>query len=122
MPVRSLTSSVFKWPEAKEVVQAVRRWAGKSVAEHPEVVRIGYFGSYARGEAGVGSDLDLLLVVDRSDQSFERRAADWDVTELPVPTEVLVYTREEWNSLDPRGRFCLTLMKEAVWIFDRLTS
>jgi predicted nucleotidyltransferase len=39
---------------------------------HPEVVRVGYFGSYARGDWGVGSDLDLIIIVDRSDEPFAR--------------------------------------------------
>lgn len=52
---------------------------------HPEVVRVGDLGSYARGDWGVGSDLDLIIIVDQSDDPFERRAARWDATELPVP-------------------------------------
>lgn len=58
MPVRSLNSSVLRWPDPDSVVKAVRRWAKKYGENKPEVERIGYFGSYARGDAGVGSDLD----------------------------------------------------------------
>ena len=63
MPVRSLSSPVLKWPHKGEVDQAARRWAGELAARHPEVVRIGYFGSYARDDWGVGSDLDLIAIV-----------------------------------------------------------
>jgi predicted nucleotidyltransferase len=35
---------------------ATRRW------EHPGLKRVALFGSYGRGDAGVGSDLDLLLI------------------------------------------------------------
>ena len=119
MPVRLLNSSVLKWPDAQEVDQAVRQWANRIARARKQVRRIGYFGSYARGDWGVGSDLDLVVVVDDSEQPFERRAGDWDTTELPVPTDVLVYTLKEWESLRQQGRFCPTLMDEAIWIYDR---
>jgi len=119
MPVRSLNSSVLKWPDAHTVAQAVRRWAKKVVKLRQDVLRIGYFGSYARGDWGVGSDLDLIIVVEKADQAFEKRAAEWDVTELPVPADVLIYTKEEWQSLSQRGRFFKTLMKEAIWVYVR---
>ena len=117
MPVRSLTSSVLKWPDARAVDLAVREWAAGLVRRRPEVKRIGYFGSYARGDWGVGSDLDLVIVVEQSHIPFVRRALEWDPSELPVPADVLVYTEAEWVSL--QGRFPQTLRQEAVWVYSR---
>lgn len=117
MPVRSLNSSVLKWPDAHTVDQAVRRWAKKVLQQRKDILRIGYFGSYARGDWGVGSDLDLVIVVKKSDQPFEKRAIGWHLEELPVPTDLWIYTEEEWQSLDQRGRFYKTLMEESVWIY-----
>jgi predicted nucleotidyltransferase len=122
MPVRSLSSSVLKWPDAQTVDQAVRRWSEKIAQQQQDVRRIGYFGSYARGDWGVGSDLDLVIVVERSDQPFERRAAKWDMIELPVPADVLIYTEEEWQSLGSKQRLSRTVMKETVWVYVRSTS
>ena len=76
---------------------------------------IGIFGSYARGDWGEGSDLDLVVVVKRSTLAFERRAVEWDTTKLPVPADLLVYTTAEWQSLG--GRFRDTLEKETVWVY-----
>ena len=95
MPVRSLGSSVFKWPDAQTVERALRRWAQEAAATKAGVRRIGYFGSYARGDWGFGSDLDVIVVVATSDKAFERRASDWDLTELPVPADVLIYTEDD---------------------------
>jgi hypothetical protein len=53
MPVRSLSSSVLKWPNKKAVDSAVRLWAEKVSRERKDVQKIGYFGSYARGDWGV---------------------------------------------------------------------
>lgn len=55
MPVRSLRSSVLKWPDRAQVDAAVREWAAQVALSRPEVVRIGYFGSYARGDWGWGA-------------------------------------------------------------------
>src|SRR5256885_999234 len=62
LPVRSLSSSVVVWPDRAAVESALRLWA-EEAARIPELVRVGYFGSYARGDWGVGSDLDVVLVV-----------------------------------------------------------
>jgi hypothetical protein len=83
------------------------------------VRRIGYFGSYARGDWGVGSDLDVLVVVEHADEPWERRAAVWDATELPVPTDVFVYTAKEWEQRTAAPGFHATVMREVVWIYDR---
>jgi predicted nucleotidyltransferase len=84
-----------------------------------EITRVGYFGSYARGDWGVGSDLDLVIIVERAEEPFERRAARWDTTELPVPVELLVYTQAEWEGLAQRSRFYQTVMREAIWVYVR---
>jgi len=117
MPVRSLSSSVLIWPDAPAVHQAVHRWAETAVRRREDILRIGYFGSYARGDWGVGSDLDLVIVVHSSGQPFERRAIAWDTAKLPVPADVLVYTEAEWESLSPQRRFYRTLMQETVWVY-----
>ncbi len=120
MPVRSLTSSVFKWPKAEDVDRAVRRWAQKVGRERPEVLRIGYIGSYARGDWGVGSDLDVLILVEWSARPFAERASEWDTAELPVPTDVWVYTRDEWQAMATRGsRFYREAEQEAVWVYTK---
>lgn len=119
MPVRSLSSSVLKWPDAATVDRAVRAWAEALGRQRPDVCRIGYFGSYARGDWGVGSDLDLVIIVTHSAQPFERRAAAWDASALPVPADVLVYTLEEWQALPKQGRFYQTLIRETVWVYVR---
>ncbi len=87
------------------------------VREHPEVIRIGYFGSYARGDWGPGSDLDLVIVVDRSEKPFIYRAADFPYEKLPVPVDLLVYTLEECERL--RGTFKEKLERETVWVYER---
>jgi len=84
------------------------------VRERPEVLRIGYFGSYARGDWGVGSDLDVVIILKSSDLPFIERAAKWNTMEMPVAVDVLVYTETEWKGrMQSRGQF-----RDVVWIDD----
>lgn len=120
MPVRSTSSSVLEWPDLATVRDAVERWGLELAHERPELLRVGYFGSAARGDWGVGSDLDLVIVVEESPLPWSQRSAGWDTTALPVPADLIVYTRREWDELDPEARFSRTLAAEARWIVDRL--
>jgi predicted nucleotidyltransferase len=120
MPVRSLNSSVIKWPDQKTVHNAVSGWARKVSQEHPKIIRIGYIGSYARGDWGVGSDLDLIILPANSDQLFWRRPLELPLPDLPVPADMLVYTTDEWQSLGEQGtRFYRTVQREARWMYVR---
>jgi predicted nucleotidyltransferase len=108
---------VLVWPDRLQVEKAVRRWAAEEVRRRPLLKRLGYFGSYARGDWGVGSDLDLVAIVADAPERFERRSLDWNLITLPVPAEILVYTEAEWRALSAGGRrFARTLEREAVWI------
>ncbi len=120
MPVRSLSSSVFKWPDRETVAASVREWARRLARERPELLRAGYFGSYARGDWGVSSDVDLIMIVQESRAPFWQRSLDWDPAGLPVPADVLVYTEDEWRDMALRGeRFYQTVQKEAIWVYER---
>jgi len=86
-------------------------------AARPEVRRLGYFGSYARGDWGVGSDLDLIAIVATSCEPRERRGLGWDTSTLPVPADLLIYTEAEWQQLETeQGRFDRMLARDVVWM------
>ncbi len=104
MPVRSLRSPVLRWPNATEVHEAVVGWSEDLLRRHPEVVGVGYFGSYAAGDWGVGSDVDLVVILRASDEPFPRRGAAFDATSLPVPADLLAYTEAEWRKLATERR------------------
>ncbi|MGE5481761.1 MAG: nucleotidyltransferase domain-containing protein [Bacteroidota bacterium] len=120
MPVRSLNSSVLKWPDQQEVHEALLKWVKKAVTERPGIRAVGYFGSYARGDWGFGSDLDLIVVLADATEPFGRRQLSVDVLDLPVGVDRLVYTRGEWESLIRSGsRFARTVAAETVWVYTR---
>jgi predicted nucleotidyltransferase len=58
---------------------------------HPE--RIILFGSYARGEAGPDSDIDLLVVMDPDGSVRDQRLEIAGVLhDIPIPVDVIVTT------------------------------
>jgi predicted nucleotidyltransferase len=117
MPVRSLGSSLLSWPGREEVDRAVRAWAARLAAREPDLVAVGYFGSYARGQAGPGSDVDLVVILRSCADPPARRAVRWDLERLPVPAEAVVYTLDEWRRLpEVSPRFCRVLA-DAVWVW-----
>ncbi len=117
MPVRSSTSSVLVWPSRAAVTDALNTWAARERGRHGDLVRLGCFGSFARGDWGVGSDIDLIAIVRTSAERFDRRAVAWDLTQLPVPADLVVYTEAEWLALSAQGsRFAQTVEREALWL------
>jgi predicted nucleotidyltransferase len=111
MPVRSLHTSVLRWPDQSTVHSAVAEWTRSLIAADARVARVGYAGSYARGNWGVGSDVDIVILVRETKEPFVERAGAYDATSLPVPADVLVYTEDEWRGTELRRS-----LHPVVWI------
>lgn len=118
MPVRSFGSPVLCWPDREAVVAALTTWSARLRDSRSDVLRVGYFGSYARGDWGVGSDLDVVIVVDESDEAPLCRPLGFDtITGFATPVDLLVYTAEEWHTLEAgTGSFARRLITEVVWV------
>jgi uncharacterized protein len=118
MPVRSSSSHVLSWPAPDAVTGAARAWAAALKASRPDVLKVGYFGSYARGDRGVGSDLDLVVVLAECHEPPLRRGLGFDtISDFPVPVDLLVYTREECERLSAeQAPFVRRLNAEVQWV------
>jgi hypothetical protein len=120
MPVKSSNSPVFKWPAREAVEQALSHWATELAAERPELLRLGVFGSFADGNWGFGSDLDLVAVISSSAVPFQERRRGWRTEKLPVPADLLVYTMAEWTWLAAQeNRFGRLLRNQVRWLLNR---
>lgn len=120
MPVRSLTQSLLRWPEPELVLQQVRDWAERVAADHPGLVRVGVFGSYGRSDAGVGSDLDLLLIDAMASGPQHQRLLAWPLAELPLSCDALVLTPAEHRKLLAGGSaMAAALARDSRWLWGR---
>ena len=100
------------------VLEAARAWVARLREEHPEIVRVGYFGSYATDTYAPGSDFDVLIEVG---EARERRRADRAAPYLPdrfpVGIEIFVYTTAEIARAEAEGAaFITTVMKQIIWL------
>lgn len=79
-------------PKLREIV--------RRLVEALDPERIYLFGSRARGDAGLDSDYDVLVVVPQSDLPAHRRdqRAYRALKGLGVAKDVLVWTRQEFES------------------------
>ena len=113
----------MKWPDKQNIDASIRAWIRTEKGRRSDLCRAGYFGSYARGDWSVGSDVDIVVIVANSKLPFERRSIDWDTKSIPVPVELLVYTKEEWQRLMSSGnRFAKTLETEMVWVLPEIKN
>jgi len=81
------------------------------------------FGSYANQTQNENSDLDLLIMVDKSDEPRFKRAREirkylWGITN--VPKDILIYTDDEvkyWGKIP--YSFINNILQNGVKIYER---
>jgi len=84
---------------------------------------VGVFGSYGRGTASVGSDLDLLLVDDLAEGTQQQRLLQWPLEELPLACDALVLTTAELAQLlQGQSRMAAELQRDLRWLVANETA
>ncbi|MGH9457250.1 MAG: nucleotidyltransferase domain-containing protein [Thermoanaerobaculia bacterium] len=69
-------------------------------AQHPEIVRILWFGSRVTGRPTRSSDVDLCVIVSDSDRPFLERGAAFHPGSFPTGIDLFVYTAAEFAELE----------------------
>jgi predicted nucleotidyltransferase len=95
----SSTSARVRYAEPERIRKAVHDYAREIRGTHPEVRSIRWFGSWVRGDAGVGSDVDLCIIVDHSDGPRRDRIMDFLPRVFPVGIDLFIYTAAEFTTL-----------------------
>jgi predicted nucleotidyltransferase len=96
----------------------------KQVREHYRPLHVILFGSYARGQAHAGSDLNLCLVVPEAGDWLERHAEFRRVVDPPeVYIQPAIYTSQEWERLRAEGHpFVREILEEGRVLHERRRS
>jgi predicted nucleotidyltransferase len=100
--------------------EALERHIDTRYRPDPNVVAVHLFGSFARGRAVPGSDVDLLVVLERDPRPPRDRIPDHLPGGFPVGVDVIVWTRAEMEErLARRDRLARTILTEGEVLFDR---
>jgi predicted nucleotidyltransferase len=92
--------------ERDRILAELEHSARRLLLERPDVRRVVLFGSYARGDAGLWSDADVLLVLSSSPHGrwFDRIPEFLEYfLDMSVPVDIFPYTEEEVERMDGRG-------------------
>lgn len=101
--------------------EALRRLVDTRYAPDPNVRAVILFGSYARGQAVPGSDVDLLIVLDRDPRPARDRIPDYLPDGFPVGIDVIPWTCAELEERRARhDRLATRALTEGEFLLDRL--
>jgi predicted nucleotidyltransferase len=85
-------------------------------------IAIYLFGSYAWGTPTEESDLDLLIVVDKSDEkSYKRPLVGYDALfGMNIAKDIIVYTKKEFDEASTnKTTFCFKIKNNGKLIYAR---
>ena len=95
--------------------------AARKLGEAAHAERVILFGSYARGEAGTNSDVDLLIVAESDQPRFKRSCALYQTLRpYPFAMDLLVYTPQEFEQARQLPlSFISTVVREGKTLYAR---
>jgi predicted nucleotidyltransferase len=94
-----LDSVRIRYADPEAIRDAVARYAASLRASAPQVKSIRWFGSWVTGTAGVGSDVDLCIVVSPTAVPRRDRLPDYMPQTFPVGLDLIVVTEQELETL-----------------------
>jgi uncharacterized protein len=119
MPVRSLNSAILKWPEKQKVLSEAKVWAKSTGLNDNNILMIYCIGSICSDTWGVGSDLDIVIILKKTTVPFISRACSYETSAISVPVDLLVYTESEITKLsNGKSRFTDEIVKNAVLLYQ----
>ncbi|MFH1878181.1 MAG: nucleotidyltransferase domain-containing protein [Candidatus Omnitrophota bacterium] len=117
MPKIFFPSSKPVFIDAKNVIKEFRAVALKTAKHNARIKAVYLFGSYARGNPGLHSDADILVVLSHDSRRMIDRMDEFilEFSGGPVPADVLVYTKKELEEAIRRGnRFLARAVREGI--------
>lgn len=117
MHERSLDSVKTFFADKARVMRELRDWVATLKKTHPDVEKVGLFGSYATDTYGPRSDADLLIVLRISEKRFRDRIPDFLPDRISVPCDVFPYTADELERLQrDDAPWIKHVLNEVIWL------
>jgi len=114
---KSSNSVKVVFADKANVLRQLKDYAKSVKCKHPEVERVGFFGSYANDTYGPASDVDLLIILRESSKRFLDRIPDYLPENLSVSCDVFPYTDEELERMKQSGTpWICHVLEETVWL------
>jgi len=88
------------------------------LSKRPEVHRVILFGSYASSHRDLFTDLDLLVVLESSQDFATRTAQLYNTLHAGVDLDLIVYTPEEFERMRERG-FLKHALKNSQVLYEK---
>ena len=105
MQRKSSPSVKISYFDKKTVWDSLKKFTEQLKKKHPEIEKIILFGSLVRDDCVPGSDVDLPIVLGKSDKAFLERITEYMPSKFPVGVDVFPYTRQELKNMIKEGNF-----------------
>lgn len=123
MQKQSSDSAAIRLPDRETLIEKLKRMVAQMLEDFNEVEEVILFGSLARGDDGINSDADVLIVLNSS--PYERhfdRIPEYAGAFLSFDTDVDVfpYTRVKLDSMKEDGNlFIKSVLEEGISLSKR---
>jgi len=118
MPNPFLSSAGPRFVNRDEILAVARETARRIAAAHPQVLRVILFGSFARDDYGIRSDLDLLIILKESEKPVSERLEECLRHVSAYPTDIFPLTEAEIESrLEEGDAFLQRALSEGVLLY-----
>ena len=91
----------------------------KTILKDLGALKIILFGSFARDEIDVYSDLDLLVIMPSNMTGKEWMNLIYETIEVGTGTDIIVYNFEEFNDKRPTSSFLDNIIKNGKVIYEK---
>ncbi len=94
-----MNTVVIRSIDREKTQNAVREYSRQLRQDHPEIIRVIWFGSWINGYPSPGSDVDICLVLSTTAKPLRDRLPDYLPVKFPVGIDLHIYTQTELDHL-----------------------